>query len=601
MNSMEQNDAEISSVSGEEAKSHSSNDQLSPLQSRTEDRERRAYSNGNRSRIYSHTSNVSMTSPQLSGVTNDSHIEALLLDPSSQRFQTVAGDEYNSLPTYPLRPSYKEYHFSLRPDSRVVVFDGCPDNPHKPASTPIYQTATFEQPSSSEFGAYDYTRSGNPTRTALEKQVAMLEYAHAAFAFSSGMAALNCVTRLLRPGDTMFLTSDIYGGMHRLTTKVTALYNINIVFIDTWDLPSVEAAFSQHVESSVRLLHMETPSNPLMKITDIRGISDICRRHGCLLSVDSTMMTPLLQQPLNHGADIVIHSMTKFFGGHSDTMGGAVAVGNETLAKQIAFYQNAEGSGLSPFDCWLFLRGIKTMAVRMEKQQRNALQIANWLRKQTNVVQEVYYAGLQPNEREMKGNVQRSIDFKIHSGQANGGGSLLSFVTGDLELSKKIIDALRLFKITVSFGSVNSLVEMPAYLSHASIPDEERTLPVDLIRLSAGIEDANDLLDDLQQAFAFAYESIKKGTKTEPVKKSLKQEAVKALKDRTKPELPQNVLTPSGSALDLTKLATGKKEKKAVSFGSTEENIYLTLDKNNLKLFLGVLLGMLVAQLLNKM
>ena len=326
------------------------------------------------------------------------------------------------------------------------------------------------------------------------------------------------------------LTSDIYGGMHRLVSRVTSLFDINVIFIPTWDLEAVRKAFAEN--DRVRMVHMETPSNPLMRITDIRALADICHHHDCYLSVDSTMMSPYLQQPLNHGADIVVHSMTKFFGGHSDTMGGVVAVAMESLAKKIAFFQNAEGTGLAPFDCWLFLRGIKTLAIRVERAQQNAIDIANFLQRQT-MVKDLYYAGLEPKQHEMLSNKQAAKAFKIHMGQAKGGGSVLSFTTGSAALSRRIIDALRLFKLTVSFGSCNSLCEMPAYLSHASIPSEERTLPEDLIRLSIGIEDVNDLIEDLGHAFSLATSE----TFEEDVKRA-KREPPNLHRIRTKPELP---------------------------------------------------------------
>ncbi|GBG25491.1 Cystathionine gamma-lyase [Hondaea fermentalgiana] len=451
------------------------------------------------------SANSLTTSPVLNRQSgSDLVIESMLLDPKRQRFSAVPEDDYNQLPTYPLRPSYKEYHEQLRPASRPVVFDGCPDNPYRPCSVPIYQTSTYEQPKSTEFGPYDYTRSGNPTRTALEKQVAMLEHAHAAFAFSTGMAALNCVTRLLQSGDCILVGSDIYGGFHRLVSRVTSLYNVRVRFVETWDLQAVERALE--AESNVRMLHIETPSNPLMKVSDLRALSDLLARHNVLLSVDNTMMSPHLQVPINHGAQIVVHSMTKFFGGHSDTMGGIVCVSNEELAQKIAFFQNAEGSGLGPFDCWLFLRGIKTLAIRVERAQENAEHIAAFLRRQP-LVKDIYYAGLEPGQDQMRKHVQAARDYKVHMGQAKGGGSLMSFTTGSVDVSRRIIDALRLFKLTVSFGSCNSLCEMPSTLSHASIPAHLRTLPDDLIRLSIGIEDVNDLIEDLQQALSLAASS----------------------------------------------------------------------------------------------
>eukprot|EP00743_Colponemidia_sp_Colp-15_P003459 GILK01003735.1.p1 GENE.GILK01003735.1~~GILK01003735.1.p1 ORF type:complete len:455 (-),score=51.20 GILK01003735.1:64-1428(-) len=419
------------------------------------------------------------------------------VDPRGVTFDALhPGVEYNTLPTYPARPSYREFEHSLRKASQVVAFDGCPHDPHHPASVPIYQTATFVQPSSTEFGAYDYTRSGNPTRTALETQLAMLEMAHAAFAFTSGMAALNTVMRLASSGEQVLIGDDIYGGVYRLVTKVSSTCGIIPSFVDTTDISKVRAALNP----AVKLLHIETPSNPLMRISDIRAIAKVVHEHGVLLSVDSTMMNPYLQNPLELGADIVVHSGTKFLSGHSDTMCGVVIVAREDLAKRIAFLQNAEGTALAPFDCWLLLRGIKTLAIRTERAQENALKIAQFLSEQPQVTR-VFYAGLAPRSAD---DYEASKAYSLHMSQARGGSSVISFTTGDVKLSRDVVDGCRLFKITVSFGSCNSLIEMPCVLSHASIPAEMRTLPDDLIRLSIGIEDVRDLLQDLKSAFAVA-------------------------------------------------------------------------------------------------
>jgi cystathionine beta-lyase len=401
----------------------------------------------------------------------------------------------DDLPTYPSRPSYKEFHSALCVDTMCVVFEGASSDPYKPASVPIYQTATFVQPSASEFGSYDYTRSGNPTRTALEKHVAMLEGAHAAFAFGSGMAALAAVTRLLRAGDELLVGEDIYGGMHRLVSKVTsALHGVVVKFVDTTDLRAVEAALTP----ATRMLHMETPSNPLMRISDVGALKALLAPRGVLLSIDSTMMSPILQRPLSMGADIVIHSATKFFGGHSDVMGGLVCLNDAALTKQIAFFQNAEGNGLDPNSCWLFLRGIKTLALRVERAQASAVQVAAFLRSH-HLVKDVFYPGTPSRQ-----GAAAAAEAALHNRQAKGGGSLLSFTTGNTAISRRIIDALRIFKLTVSFGSVSSLCEMPCFLSHASIPAHLRKLPEDLVRLSVGIESPQDLLHDLQQALELA-------------------------------------------------------------------------------------------------
>ena len=411
---------------------------------------------------------------------------------------------YNEVPTYPLRPSFKDFTNALRPASQVVVFDGCPDDPYHPSSMPIYQTSTFVQPKCSQFGPYDYTRSGNPTRTALEKHVALLEKAHAAFAFTSGMAALNTVTNtVLASGDELLVGDDIYGGMHRLATKITAKMGVAVRFVDTTDL----AAVARAITPRTRLMHIESPSNPLMRITDVRALARLLRARGVLLSIDSTMMSPCLMKPLVLGADIVVHSATKFFGGHADAMGGFVVVNTPELAKRVAFVQNAEGTALAPFDCWLFLRGIKTMVLRVERAQANARRLAAFLDAHTEWCTRVYYAGL-PNAADGRGSAAGKRALAVHAAQCDGTGSVLSFTTGSVRLSRRFCDACRIFKITVSFGSCNSLCEMPCMMSHASIDADKRTLPEDLVRLSVGVEDADDLEADLAQAFEMALSDV---------------------------------------------------------------------------------------------
>jgi cystathionine beta-lyase len=402
--------------------------------------------------------------------------------------------EYDELPTFPIRPNFANFKNKLYPASECVVFDGCPEDPYHPSNTPIYQTATFVQPSANEFGAYDYTRSGNPTRTALEKHVAMLEQAAASFAFASGMAALHTVTRLLRCGDEILCNEDIYGGMHRLLTQDAMHSGITITFVDTTDIKSVESK----ITSKTKIIHTESPSNPRMRISDLRALAELAHRYNLLLSVDSTMMPPVICKPLMLGVDIVIHSATKFFSGHADCTGGLVSVKSPDLAQKIAFFQNAEGTALAPFECFLFLRGIKTMHLRVERAQQNAKEIVNYLCK-SGYTQKVFYPG--------KGGCDPK-SLAIHQSQCCGTGAVISFTTGSVEFSRRFLDACRIFKTTVSFGSVNSLGEMPCTMSHASIPSEKRTLPEDLVRLSVGIEDVLDLVDDLQKAFEIAGEEM---------------------------------------------------------------------------------------------
>jgi cystathionine beta-lyase len=274
------------------------------------------------------------------------------------------------------------------------------------------------------------------------------------------------VTRLLKAGDELIVGDDIYGGMYRLVTKVSqALHGIRVKFVDVTDPAKLQAA----ITPATRMVHMETPSNPMMRITDIRATAALLRDRGILLSIDSTMMSPILQRPLQLGADVVVHSATKFFGGHSDVMGGLVCLRDEAHSKKIAFFQNAEGTGLEPFACWLFLRGIKTLALRVEKAQANAMAVAAYLARHP-LITKLNYVGLPPDPAD-----EAAVrDYRIHTSQSAGPGCVMSFTTGSTALSRRIIDALRIFKLTVSFGSVNSLCEMPCVLSHASIPGDQR-------------------------------------------------------------------------------------------------------------------------------
>ena len=364
-------------------------------------------------------------------------------------------------------------------------------DPYGAISPPIYQTATFRQPNADEFGEYDYTRSGNPTRALVERQLAALESAEHACAFASGMAAITALTRLVSAGDDIIAGNDLYGGTVRLLEQVLPRQGIGVRYVDTSDIESVVHAITPRT----KLILVETPTNPLLKITDIAALAAIAHERRVLLAVDNSMLSPCLQQPLTLGADIVIHSATKFLCGHSDVTAGAVITNDPELQRQIAFYQNAEGAGLAPFESWLLLRGIKTLSLRVERQNQSALTIAKYLSRH-RAIKSVYYPGLESHP-----------GHEMHCEQAAGGGAVISFVTGDPEFSRRLVESTNLFEIAVSFGSVGSVISTPCKMSHASVPEslrEQLGPPEDLVRISVGIEDVDDLIEDLEQAFAVA-------------------------------------------------------------------------------------------------
>ncbi|KAH9838355.1 cystathionine beta-lyase [Rhodofomes roseus] len=358
---------------------------------------------------------------------------------------------------------------------------------HGSSSVPIYQTATFKGVG----GQYDYTRSGNPTRTHLEHHIAKISSAEHAFAVSSGMACLDIITRILKPGDELIAGDDIYGGTHRLLTYLRTHMGIKVHHVDTTDPETLVP----HLSPKIAMVLLETPTNPLLKIVDIARISAMVKEKcpDAVIVVDNTMMSPYLQRPLEHGADIVYDSATKYLSGHHDLMAGIITCNRDDLAKQIAFMINSVGNALTPFDSFLLLRGVKTLAIRMDRQQSTAMLVAQLLSRLGFVT---HYPGL-PNHPGRE----------IHERIADGYGAVLSFETGDKELSERIVGATRLWGISVSFGCVNSLISMPCVMSHASIDPATRAargLPEDLIRLCVGIEDPADLIDDLQHALLAA-------------------------------------------------------------------------------------------------
>lgn len=355
--------------------------------------------------------------------------------------------------------------------------------------TPIYQTSTYVQEGVGRHKGYEYSRSQNPTRTALEQALAAAENARHGLCFSSGMAAIDAVMRLLNPGDEVLASSDLYGGSYRLFTKVCARYGLQFRFEDLSDTDSVAGWLGP----ATRLIWVETPSNPLMRITDIAALATLARERGLMLAVDNTFASPFLQNPLDLGAQLAVHSATKYLGGHSDVVHGAVLTSDDGLEAALRFVQNSCGAVPGPQDCFLVLRGLKTLHVRMRQHCENARQIAWFLRSHPRV-DRVYWCGFEdhPNHgvacRQMR-------DF--------GGMMSFSLKEDSLEAAGRVLASTRLFSLAESLGGVESLIGHPATMTHASIPREERLkngLSDSLIRLSVGIEDAEDLIDDLQQA-----------------------------------------------------------------------------------------------------
>lgn len=354
-------------------------------------------------------------------------------------------------------------------------------------NVPIYQTSTYEQQGIGQNKGWEYSRTGNPTRAALEALIAELEGGTHGFAFGSGMAALTAVLTLFKSGDKIIISSNVYGGTFRVLDKIFKNFNITYSIEDTTDLASLDSK----VTPDVKAILIETPANPLLTITDLRGVADIAKKHGILSIVDNTFMTPYLQRPIESGIDIVVHSATKYLGGHSDVVAGLAVVHDKELAERLAFIQNATGGVLGPFDSFLLIRGIKTLGVRLDRHTENALKIAKWLTEQPSV-KKVYYPGLESAQ-----------GYEINKKQAKNGGAMISFELKENYDFKKFFSSLGLIALAESLGGVESLACHPASMTHASIPREIREkvgITDGLIRLSVGIESAEDLIADLQQA-----------------------------------------------------------------------------------------------------
>ena len=374
-------------------------------------------------------------------------------------------------------------------ETRAIHAGQDPDPATGAIITPIYQTSTFVQKAVGEHQGYDYARTANPTRQALQDALASLEGGAWGLAYASGMAATQNVHYLLNPGDHILLTDDAYGGTHRFISKVWSRYGIDYTLVDMTDLDNVRAA----LRTNTRLVWAETPSNPYLKVIDIKGIADILRGHPALFMVDNTFASPYLQNPLALGADLVLHSTTKYIGGHSDTVGGAVIGNDPDVFATMKFHQNAAGAVPGPFDVWLALRGIKTLAVRMERHSENAQAVAEFLAGHP-AVERVFYPGLAGHP-----------GHDVAKRQMRGYSGMVSFtVKGDVETALEVARGTRIFQLAESLGGVESLIEHPGQMTHASVAGTGAEVEDTLVRLSVGIENRDDLLRDLEQALKVA-------------------------------------------------------------------------------------------------
>jgi cystathionine gamma-synthase len=364
----------------------------------------------------------------------------------------------------------------------------CTDAATGAISTPVYQTATFRHPAVGISTGYDYSRTVNPTRQALEKVMAELEKGDRGFAFASGMAAITAILMLFSSGDHIIVSNDLYGGTYRVLEKNFKQFGLLTTYVDTVELDAVK---KEIIPGKTKAIFVETPTNPLMKISDLNEIVSLADSAGMITIVDNTFMTPYLQRPLELGVDIVIHSGTKYLSGHNDVVSGIVVTRNTELSDKIGFIQNSTGAILGPQDSWLMLRGIKTLALRIDKQQENAAKIAAWLTRNPKITK-VYYPGLSEHP-----------GFKTQSKQCRGAGAMLSFKVQNVDLVKQIINRVKIITYAESLGGVETLVTYPVKQTHGDIPKEIRErigVTDDLIRLSVGIEAVNDLIQDLEQA-----------------------------------------------------------------------------------------------------
>jgi cystathionine gamma-lyase/cystathionine beta-lyase/cystathionine gamma-lyase/homocysteine desulfhydrase len=369
------------------------------------------------------------------------------------------------------------------------IHAGQEPEPHTGAvTTPIYQTSTYVQPELGRHKGYEYARTKNPTRSAVEANLAALEKGKYGHCFASGMSATDTVFRLLKSGDHVVAGENMYGGSYRLFSRVLEKFGLEFTYVDTSNVDNVRSA----LQENTKLVFLETPTNPMMTVTDLAACAEVAHERGALVVVDNTFCSPWLQKPLELGADVVVHSTTKFLNGHSDSVGGAVISNRDDIGEQIGFLQNAVGAILSPFDSWLVLRGVKTLAVRMKRHEENGMAMASYLANHAKVLK-IYYPGLPDHPQH-----------ELAKRQMNGFGSMISFDLGSLENAKKFLDRVRLCSLAESLGGVETLISHPETMTHASVPLETRTrlgITPGLVRISVGIEDIEDLIADLENAF----------------------------------------------------------------------------------------------------
>jgi cystathionine beta-lyase/cystathionine gamma-synthase len=373
--------------------------------------------------------------------------------------------------------------------TKIIHAGAEPDPSTGAIMTPIYQTSTYVQSAPGQHKGYEYARSQNPTRKALEDAYAILENGKYGLAFSSGVAATDAVIKLMNPGDEVIAASDMYGGTYRLFTKIFEKFGIRFIYVDTTNVDNIKAV----VTTNTKLIWLETPTNPLMNITDIAAVSEVAKAAGALLCVDNTFASPYLQNPIDFGADIVMHSATKYLGGHSDVIQGCLVMNDHELREKLYLIQKSCGAVPGPMDCFLVLRGIKTLHVRMRQHCENGIAIAQWLRNHPKVAK-VYWPGFEDN-----------AGYAVAKKQMRGFGGMISFTLKDetIETANKVLSSTKIFSLAESLGGVESLINHPASMTHASIPRAERIkngLSDGLIRLSVGIEDVTDLIADLEQA-----------------------------------------------------------------------------------------------------